>query len=70
MSDPDYNDYEHLPDPVPVLVSGNGIKPTEPGLKTWNEMICEKGFRLSGNGLLPFVLKHVNQNKPAFLHRE
>ncbi len=54
-SSPSYRGYEHLTLPVPALVSGNGIKPS--GLKTWNENACEEGFHISGNDLMPWILK-------------
>lgn len=56
-SRPEFREYRHLMDPVPVLVSGNRIKPEGSG--TWNEKACEKGFRLEGNGLLPWVLRNA-----------
>ncbi len=58
MSDPAYKDYEHLPDPVPVLVSGNGIE--QDRFDKWNEKNSEKGFRLKGNELIPWVLRQVS----------
>lgn len=54
-SAPDYKLYRHTYDPVPVLVSGGGIKP---GIaRKFNEKACERGFIIKGNELLPFVLR-------------
>lgn len=53
-SDPSYKQYRHTKNPVPVLISGNGIKP---GIsRKFDEKSCEKGFLIKGNDLVPFVL--------------
>lgn len=54
-SEPSYPHYRHTKDPNPILVSGNGIKAD--GLKGFDEITCSKGFRIEGNGLMPFVLR-------------
>lgn len=54
-SDPAYKLYRHTGDPVPVLVSGDGIKP---GIaRKFDEKSCERGFLIKGNDLIPFVLR-------------
>ena len=50
----DFKGYEHLPDPVPVLISGNNIKPDK--IEKFDEKNCEKGFKLKGNELISFIL--------------
>jgi 2,3-bisphosphoglycerate-independent phosphoglycerate mutase len=56
-SEPSYKEYRHTKDPVPVLVSGDGIAP---GLvRKFDEKSCERGFLLKGNDLLPFVLRQI-----------
>lgn len=52
-SSPSYRKYRHTPDPVPVLVSGPGVKPD--GIGSFSEGPCGKGFRLKGNQLMPFL---------------
>jgi len=54
-SSPAFRGYRHLPDPVPVLVSGTGIKPN--GIDTFSESSCKRGFKLKGNQLILFVKK-------------
>jgi len=57
-SEPSFPNYRHTRDPVPVLVSGNGIKPDR--IERFDEDSCAKGsFFVKGNGLLPFVLKRT-----------
>jgi 2,3-bisphosphoglycerate-independent phosphoglycerate mutase len=56
-SAPDYKLYRHTCDPVPVMISGGGIKP---GLaRKFDEKACEKGFSIKGNELIPFVLRQI-----------
>ncbi len=50
----DFREYEHVADPVPVLISGGKIKPN--GIGRYNEMAAEKGFRIEGHSLMNFVL--------------
>lgn len=54
-SEPSFKEYRHLKDPVPVLIAGGGITPN--GADIFGEHAAERGFRLKGNGLVPFVLK-------------
>ncbi|NIP40603.1 MAG: 2,3-bisphosphoglycerate-independent phosphoglycerate mutase [Candidatus Aenigmarchaeota archaeon] len=57
-SEKDFKHYRHTKDPVPVLVSGNGIKPDK--IEKFDEYSCAKGsLFIKGNGLIPFVLKTV-----------
>ncbi len=57
-SEKDYRHYRHVRDPVPVLISGDGIRPDE--VSSFDEYSCEKGsVKIKGNGLLPFVLKRI-----------
>ncbi len=58
-SEPDFKEYRHLKDPVPVLVSGSGIKPGRADV--FSETECGKGFRLNGNNLITFVLKETKK---------
>ncbi len=60
-SDPAYKFYRHTCDPVPVLISGTGIKADS--VKKFDEKACEKGFFLKGNELIPFVLGVAKQTK-------
>jgi len=60
-SDPAYKFYRHTCDPVPVLVSGAGIKADS--VKKFDEKACENGFFLKGNELIPFVLGGAKQTK-------
>jgi 2,3-bisphosphoglycerate-independent phosphoglycerate mutase len=53
----DFQGYRHTKDPVPVLVSGNGIRPDRIG--KFDEVSCAGGFFVKGNGLLPFVRKLI-----------
>jgi 2,3-bisphosphoglycerate-independent phosphoglycerate mutase len=56
-SEPDYKGYRHTTDPVPVLVSGDGVRP---GIsRKFDEKSCARGFLLKGNDLLPFVLRQI-----------
>ncbi len=56
-SDPSYKQYRHTSDPVPVLISGDGIRP---GIaRKFNEKACRDGFMLKGNDLMPFVLRQI-----------
>jgi 2,3-bisphosphoglycerate-independent phosphoglycerate mutase len=56
-SAPGFRGYRHTPDPVPFLISGNGVKPGR--LERFDESSCSKGMRLDRNGLLPYVMKMV-----------
>ena len=56
-SDPGFRDYRHLADPVPFLISGDGIKPGN--VKRFDEDSCRQGMKLEGNGLIPYALKFV-----------
>ena len=56
-SDPSYPVYRHTRDPIPTMISGNGIKPDRIG--KFDERSCAGGFFIKGNGLLPFVLKQI-----------
>jgi len=53
-SDPSYKRYRHTSDPVPVLISGDGVRP---GLaRKFDEKSCERGFMIKGNDLIKFAL--------------
>lgn len=54
-STPGFKGYRHIPDPVPVLVAGPGVKPD--GINKFGEAACGRGFKLKGNGLVRFVLR-------------
>ena len=54
-SSPEWKGYEHLNLPVPVLISGSGIRPVSNS--GFSEASCEKGFRIKGNELILFALK-------------
>ena len=57
-SSPSFKGYEHLADPVPVLISGDTIKPDN--TKKFDEKSAEKGsLRIERTGLIPFILKLV-----------
>ncbi|RLJ09898.1 MAG: phosphoglycerate mutase [Candidatus Aenigmatarchaeota archaeon] len=57
-SDPDFSGYRHLPDPVPVLVSGGGIHPDK--IRRFDELSCEKGqIDMKAKELIPWILKAV-----------
>jgi 2,3-bisphosphoglycerate-independent phosphoglycerate mutase len=50
-----YRDYEHVRDPVPIVISGDGIKPDE--VKTFNEYSVKRGsLKMSGTELVPLLL--------------
>ncbi len=58
VSDPEFKEYEHVKDPVPILVSGDGIKPDN--TKTFDENSAERGsLRIETTGLIPFILKII-----------
>ncbi len=47
--------YEHTKDPVPICISGDGIKPD--GVKKFDEYSAERGsVKLSGTELIPYLL--------------
>ncbi len=47
--------YEHTKDPVPIVISGDGIKPDP--VKTFDEVSAERGsLKMSGNELIPLML--------------
>lgn len=54
VSLPEFREYEHVADPVPVLISGPGIRHN--GIKEYSEAAAENGFRLEGHGLMDFIL--------------
>jgi 2,3-bisphosphoglycerate-independent phosphoglycerate mutase len=55
-SEPSFKHYRHIPDPVPVLVSGNGVKPGNTA--AFDEDSCRFAtMRIKGNGLIPFVMR-------------
>jgi 2,3-bisphosphoglycerate-independent phosphoglycerate mutase len=56
-SDPQYKFQRHTKDPVPVLISGGGIRPGR--IKHFDEQACAKGFSIKGNDLIPFVLSQL-----------
>lgn len=57
-SEPDYKKYRHTPDPVPFLVSGNGINPGR--VERFDERSCGTGVKLEKNELIPYVMRIVN----------
>jgi len=56
-SDPKYKKYRHTPDPVPFLISGDGIKPDR--VMRFDENSCRSGVKLEKNELIPYVLRLV-----------
>ena len=59
-SDPSYKQYRHTSDPVPVLISGDGVRP---GIaRKFNEKACRDGFMLKGNDLMEFVLSSAGKS--------
>lgn len=63
ISNPKFKGYAHVQDPVPVLVSGDGIKPK--GFDKFTEKNCEKpgNMRMERNELLPTVLRMIEKIK-------
>ncbi len=62
-SSPAYKGYEHLKDPVPVVVCGDGIK--SDGSKRFDEINVEKGsLKIINTGLLETVFRLASQSKP------
>ena len=53
-SAPGFRGYRHTPDPVPLLISGNGIKPNS--VNKFDENSCRYGLKLEENELIPYVL--------------
>ena len=56
-SEPDYKKYRHTPDPVPFLISGDGIKPNS--VERFDEKSCASGIKLEKNELIPYVMRIV-----------
>ncbi len=54
-SDPKFKEYRHTPDPVPLLISGNGIKPNR--VERFDENSCRYGLKLEKNELIPYVIR-------------
>ncbi|UCD07670.1 MAG: 2,3-bisphosphoglycerate-independent phosphoglycerate mutase [Candidatus Aenigmatarchaeota archaeon] len=54
-SDPKFKKYRHTPDPVPILISGNGIKPNR--VERFDENSCRYGLKLEKNELVPYVIR-------------
>jgi 2,3-bisphosphoglycerate-independent phosphoglycerate mutase len=55
VSLPNYKGYEHVPDPVPIVISGDGIKPDE--VKNFDEKSVSLGsLKMSGTELVPLLL--------------
>lgn len=52
-----FKHYRHQPDPVPTIISGNGIRKDR--IEKFDEVSCAGGFFIKGNGLLPFVMKLI-----------
>ncbi len=51
----EYKGYEHTRDPVPIVISGDGIKPDE--VKAFNEYSVKRGsLKMSGTELVPLLL--------------
>jgi 2,3-bisphosphoglycerate-independent phosphoglycerate mutase len=51
----EYKGYEHVTDPVPIVISGDGIKPDE--VKSFDEQSVRRGsLKMSGNELVPLLL--------------
>lgn len=51
----DHVGYEHVRDPVPIIISGDGIEPDE--VKTFNEYSVKRGsLKMSGTELVPLLL--------------
>jgi len=57
---PEYKGYEHLTDPVPVLIAGKGIEPDR--IEKFDEEHAEQGsFKLEGNDLLYFIRRRIEK---------
>lgn len=56
-SDPSFKGYRHTPDPVPFLISGDGIKPNS--IERFDEKSCASGIRLEKNELISYVMRIV-----------
>lgn len=55
VSLPEYKGYEHVTDPVPIVISGNGIKPDE--VKNFDEKSVKLGsLKMDGTELVPLLL--------------
>jgi 2,3-bisphosphoglycerate-independent phosphoglycerate mutase len=54
-SDPNFKEYRHLKDPVPVVIAGAGMTPNK--VDTFGEHAAMKGFALKGNDLVSYVMK-------------
>jgi len=55
VSLPEFKGYEHVKDPVPIVISGDGIKPDE--VKRFDEVSAKLGsLKLSGTELIPLLL--------------
>jgi 2,3-bisphosphoglycerate-independent phosphoglycerate mutase len=55
VSLPEYKGYEHVKDPVPIVISGDGIKPDQ--VKGFDEQSVRHGsLKMSGNELIPLLL--------------
>ncbi len=53
---PNYKHYQHIPDPVPIIVSGGGLE--SDGIRKFDEESVKGGsLRLRGNQLIPYLLK-------------
>ena len=54
--------YEHTADPVPILISGDGIKPDE--VKRFDEYSVKWGtLKMSGNELIPLLMMLTKKQK-------
>ena len=54
--------YEHVNDPVPICISGDGIKPD--GVKSFDEQSAESGtLKLSGTELIPLLMMLTRKRK-------
>jgi 2,3-bisphosphoglycerate-independent phosphoglycerate mutase len=59
---PQFKHYRHIPDPVPVLISGNQIPPDK--IKNFDEHSAEHGsLKIKKTGLMPLVFGIVNRLK-------
>jgi len=58
-STPGFRGYRHTTDPVPFLISGNGIKPNS--VMRFDENSCRPGLKLERNELIPYVLRVIGR---------
>jgi 2,3-bisphosphoglycerate-independent phosphoglycerate mutase len=64
LPESEWKAYEHTRDPVPILISGDGIKPDE--VKRFDESSVKWGsLKMSGNELVPLLLMLTKKEKDS-----